>query len=155
MSSPSRFSIPVYSLKLVRERKASYPVASCPGPDAVAAILHAELDDKPREHLVAIFLNAQAQPVGLEHVAVGGLTSCATTAREILQGALLANSASVVVGHNHIAGSLRASAADVAMTKALAVAARAVGIPLVDHVIVTPEGGHLSLRDGDHGIDWG
>ncbi|MCC5939982.1 MAG: DNA repair protein, partial [Balneolaceae bacterium] len=56
------------------------------------------------------------------------------------QLALLANSQSILLTHNHPSGILVASAADVHMTKRIKKAGELLGICVEDHIILTSEG---------------
>jgi DNA repair protein RadC len=48
--------------------------------------------------------------------------------------------------HNHPSGSLEPSSQDIAITQQLKEAGALVGIPLIDHIIVS-RAGHLSMRE--------
>jgi DNA repair protein RadC len=69
------------------------------------------------------------------------------TARDILRTVLGHGATGFLLVHNHPSGEPRPSAEDYAMTKAVARAAEVVGIPLVDHVIVTANGDWASLLE--------
>ena len=53
--------------------------------------------------------------------------------------AVLSNSASVVVAHNHPSGNPTASVEDIRVTKRLVEAGEILGIEVLDHVIITHE----------------
>lgn len=80
-------------------------------------------------------------------VAQGGLHACAVAARDILRVALCEAASAIVLVHNHPSDDPRPSTEDLAFTQRLASAADAVGVALVDHVIVTPSGRHSSMLD--------
>jgi DNA repair protein RadC len=67
--------------------------------------------------------------------------------RDVYRTAALANASSVVVGHNHPSGDPSPSPDDVVLTKRLAAAGLLMGIPLVDHVVVTAEGCYFSFKE--------
>jgi DNA repair protein RadC len=54
--------------------------------------------------------------------------------------------AGIILVHNHPSGDPAPSAEDRAVTRQLAAAGRAVGIPVLDHVVVS-RGGYASLAD--------
>ncbi len=60
--------------------------------------------------------------------------------REILKRALELNATGIILSHNHPAGSLEASEGDKQLTRQVQSAARAMGITIHDHLIVTTEG---------------
>ena len=72
--------------------------------------------------------------------------------REIFKGAILANSSSIIVSHNHVSGNLKPSNEDIKITKALIEAGELLGINVLDHIIVS-DTDYLSLKkDNDK---WG
>ena len=83
---------------------------------------------------------------GERRVAQGGLHGCAVAARDILRAALTDAASAFVLVHNHPSGDPRPSPEDVAMTAAVARAATVVGVPLVDHVVVS-DGRHASMLE--------
>jgi len=146
-SRSRRFAVPVYRLRLVRERVLHYAVEHCGSAHHAAQILHAELDDSDRERVVVIAVNGRNVPVGVETVAVGGLHGCGVAPRDVLKTVLLKNASAFVVGHNHISGDPTPSREDIEFTRMLKQAAEVLGTPLVDHVIVSPNGTYASMHD--------
>jgi len=84
-------------------------------------------------------------------VARGTLNAARLTPRDILVRALALNAASVAVAHNHPSGDETPSRADRQVTAVLRDACNLVGIPLLDHVIVT-DTAHYSFRETE---GWG
>jgi DNA repair protein RadC len=66
--------------------------------------------------------------------------------REIFQSAIRLGAARIIVSHNHPSGSLDASNEDILLTRQLLEAARLLGIPMLDHVIVC-KGEFSSIRE--------
>ncbi len=79
-------------------------------------------------------------------VSRGGLHGCAVTPRDLLCPALRDGAAAMVLVHNHPSGDPHPSSEDLAMTCAVQDACKAVGLTLLDHVIVA-RNAHCSLRD--------
>jgi DNA repair protein RadC len=77
--------------------------------------------------------------IGAERLAKGGAHGCALTSRDVIRGALLANASAIVLGHNHPSGNPTPSPEDLAMTRSIQTACDAVGLALVDHLVVCPE----------------
>jgi DNA repair protein RadC len=69
------------------------------------------------------------------------------TAREILRCALGDAASAIVLAHNHPSGDPTPSDEDAAMTRAVARAAEVVGVPVLDHVVVTASGEYVSLLE--------
>ena len=132
-----QYRIPVYGVTLVREGSLSQlerPRITDPT-DAVR-ILNAYLHNADREHLVALFLNAKNHIIGINTVSVGSLTSSIVHPREVFKPAILANAAALILGHNHPSGDPTPSAEDQAITTRLAQVGEALGIRVLDHLIL-------------------
>ncbi|HSN96959.1 MAG TPA: JAB domain-containing protein, partial [Candidatus Nanopelagicales bacterium] len=84
---------------------------------------------------------------GARRVAQGGQHGCSVSARDILRAALADAAAAMVLVHNHPSGDATPSPEDVEMTRSLAMAGFVVGVPLIDHVILAPDGHYASLLD--------
>jgi DNA repair protein RadC len=91
------------------------------------------------EELWVVSLDGQNGARGARRVAQGGLHGCSVSSRDILRAALADAASALVLVHNHPSGDPTPSAADVAMTRAVAEAAEVVGTPLVDHVVIAGE----------------
>jgi DNA repair protein RadC len=66
--------------------------------------------------------------------------------REVFRPAVSEGAAGVILVHNHPSGDPTPSAEDRAVTRQLGSAGRAVGIPVLDHVVVG-RGAYTSLAD--------
>jgi DNA repair protein RadC len=139
--SPRACTLPVYGVRIVKERVLRYPAPPASTPTDAARLLHAEIGDADREVLVLLLLDAQLKPIGLHRVAVGTLCGVQTTPREIFKAAFLANASRLIVGHVHPSGSVQPSLEDIGFTRTIVEAGKLLGIPVVDHVIVGPEPG--------------
>lgn len=91
-------------------------------------------------------LNASMRLIGIINVATGGLTSTIVDKRVVLQAALLANASFICLAHNHPSGSTRPSAIDDRLTTEMSKACNAIGVPMLDHLIVT-RNGYYSYSD--------
>ena len=90
-----------------------------------------------RDELVYLLcLDAKCKPVGVRLIAHGGVNSAAVTPRKVVEAALGCNATSVVLAHNHPSGIALPSREDLDTTETLFHALDAVGVLLVDHVIV-------------------
>jgi DNA repair protein RadC len=89
-----------------------------------------------REQFVVALLNAKNELTGLNIVSVGGLSSAPVHPREVLKPAILANSAAMILCHNHPSNDLEPSPDDVTITKKIIRAAEIVGIQVHEHLII-------------------
>ena len=92
------------------------------------------------EELWTVALDGRNRLLHARCVARGGQHGCAVGARDILRVALRDGASGLVVVHNHPSGDPHPSTEDIAMTTALVAACEAVGLPLLDHVIVAEQG---------------
>jgi len=99
-----------------------------------------------KEHLVALYLDAQNHLIQRETISIGALNTTRTHPREILQPAILHSALAFVLIHNHPSGSLEPSRDDLDFTRSIARAAELIGVGLADHLIVSPRG-YLSLKE--------
>jgi DNA repair protein RadC len=100
--------------------------------------MHAMLGLTDREHFAALFLNGQSQITGVHVVAIGGQHGIGTIEpRTVFRAAVTACASAIVLGHNHPSGDPTPSRVDLATTAKLMAAGRVLGIPILDHVIVT------------------
>lgn len=99
-----------------------------------------------KEHLVALYLDAQNHLILRETISIGSLNTTRTHPREILQPAIACSALGFILAHNHPSGSLTPSQDDVDFTRAIRRASEIVGIGLYDHLIVS-EKGYVSLKE--------
>lgn len=99
----------------------------------------ADIRASKKEHFVVFYLDARSQETKREIISVGTLTESLVHPREVFEGAIRCNAASILVAHNHPSGNTEPSDADRAVTRKLFEAGRILDIRLVDHVIVTKD----------------
>lgn len=109
-------------------------------PQQVATFLKEQIGGRPREVFTALFLDHRNHLLAFEHLQEGTVDHTAVYPREILKRALELNATGIILSHNHPAGSLEASEGDKQLTRQVQSAARAMGITIHDHLIVTTEG---------------
>lgn len=105
----------------------------------VEAYFRPKLGADTMESLHVLGLDARNRVRFEECVARGGISSCAVTPTQILRPLVLNACAGGIVVHNHPSGDPSPSAEDIALTDRIAAGATAVGVKLVDHVIVARE----------------
>jgi len=110
-----------------------------------------DLAGEPREHLVGLYLDANARLIARETIAVGSLNVARATPRDLLEPALRWLATGFVIVHNHPSGVAEPSEDDLAFTRAVGRAAWMMGVPLWDHVVVARSGA-TSLRA--RGVSW-
>jgi DNA repair protein RadC len=98
------------------------------------------------EEVYALFLNRANRVLGISRIAQGGISEAAVDIRIILQTALKVSASAVMLSHNHPSGSTRPSSQDRMLTRNIQAGCNAVGIQLIDHIIVTEES-YTSMAD--------
>ena len=86
------------------------------------------LIDSDREKLILVCLDNKNQPTSINTVSVGSLNSSIVHPREVFKVAILSNSASIIVYHNHPSGDVTPSKEDINITKRLKEARKILGI---------------------------
>lgn len=114
-----------------------------------ASMIFAEAHKNCMEHheeVNVLFLNRANRVLGIACIGKGGLDGTVVDIRIILQTALKTNSSGVMLSHNHPSGSQKPSQQDIQITQNLKEGCKAVGLQLIDHLIITEEG-YLSFAD--------
>jgi DNA repair protein RadC len=141
---PALTKIPVYEVRLVQSRRPlRLAETTVSNGELAARTMHAMLGLTDREHFAALFLNGNHRITGAHVIAVGGQHGIGTIeARTVFRAAIAACSSAIILGHNHPSGDPTPSAEDIATTAKLMAAGRVLGIPVVDHIIVTRDSRH-------------
>lgn len=107
------------------------------GPEDVAEFLRASLGSSVQETFLVLGLDVRQHLQLVRTVAVGSLASVHVHPREVFRPLVQAGLHSVILVHNHPSGETEPSDADVLLTHRLAEVGALIGIPVVDHFIVT------------------
>jgi DNA repair protein RadC len=116
------------------------------GPSDVFTRMGPRLQDAAQEEFHALLLNSRHRVIREVFVTRGLLDSALIHPREVFRLAVSEGAAGVILVHNHPSGDPTPSPEDRAVTRQLASAGRAVGIPVLDHVVVG-RGTYRSLAD--------
>lgn len=107
------------------------------GPDEVARFARATFGDAPQETFVILGLDARARVRLVRTIAIGSVSHVDVHPREVFRPLVRAGMHSAIAVHNHPSGEPEPSHADVELTRRLAEVGRLLGIPLLDHLVVT------------------
>lgn len=91
-----------------------------------------------KEEFAVIMLNQAKKVLGWAKISSGGSSATIVDPSMIFQVALLAHADSIILVHNHPSGNLKASTADIKLTKRISHAGKLLGIQVIDHLIITP-----------------
>jgi DNA repair protein RadC len=89
-----------------------------------------------KEHLRGLYVNTHHRLIHDEVISIGTINSNLIHPREVFKPAIEFGAAAVILAHNHPSGVVKASAADIEITRRIVEAGKIIGIPLVDHVII-------------------
>lgn len=98
------------------------------------------------EQFKVLMLDHTNTVLALYEVASGCTTKVLVDTKLVFTAALLANAHNIIICHNHPSGKLVPSNPDKDMTAKIKQAGDAIGIALLDHLIITTEG-YLSFAD--------
>ena len=146
---PTRASAIVAALEIARR----LPAETLSGrdlmnePRLVKEFLRQAQSDDAQERTGALFLNARNRLLKNDaEIYRGTLDRAVVEPREILRRALIGKAAGVILYHNHPSGDPTPSREDREFTRRLAAACEAVGVRLLDHIVVGREGS-VSFRE--------
>ena len=114
--------------------------SSIRGPEDVRRYLRASLRGRSQEVFLVLGLDARQRVRMVREVALGATAGVEVQPREVFRPLVRAASHSALLVHNHPGGELRPSAADLKLTQRLVELGELLGIPVLDHLIVTDEG---------------
>ncbi|MGH9360845.1 MAG: JAB domain-containing protein [Thermoanaerobaculia bacterium] len=103
--------------------------------------------DEPREVGVLLFANIHNQGIGHLIHSIGASNRLMIDMRLLLSAALLANATGIIFAHNHPSGSTKAGPEDVEFMVQLARGSRAVGLHVIDYLIVASARRWYSFRE--------
>ena len=124
--------------RIGREAVAKRPVIS--SWNALLDYVRVSIQHEPREQFRVLFLDKKNQLTLDEVMNTGTVDHAPVYPREVVRRALELSASAVILVHNHPSGDPSPSAADIAVTKEVVAAAKALGIAVHDHLIVGRHG---------------
>ncbi len=134
------------ALRVRREKVAGQPVLA--SRLEVLDYLYTKFAGLTREEFHVLYLDAKKKLVADEALFTGTLHEVAVSPRDILKRALELNASGLIVAHNHPSGAPEPSAADKLFTEQLMMACAAMGVDLLDHVVVGVEAHYSFSGEG-------
>ena len=92
------------SVKLIKEGSILYEPRRVSSPKDAFMLGKEFLIDSDREKLILVFLDNKNQPTSINTVSIGSLNSSIVHPREVFKVAILSNSESIIIYHNHPSG---------------------------------------------------
>ena len=145
MSAHKRTCPPVYKVVLVRERAGPmYPIRRA---SSAAKVFSRFFEGFDREGFAVAFLDTKLKLIGMNLVSQGSINQAVTHAREVFKPAILANAERILLAHNHPSGDTAPSEEDRSLTVRLVQAGKLLGIEVLDHIVVAPDGSFFSFQE--------
>lgn len=105
------------------------------------------IKNEKRELFLTLLLDVRCGLIDVEVISIGILTSTLVHPREVFFPAIRKKAHALIAVHNHPSGSLLPSEEDIQLTHSLHQASELMGIPLMDHLIVSSES-YYSFKQG-------
>ncbi len=106
-------------------------------PLAVWELLLPEIAGVQKEEFRVLVINNKNMLIKKSVISIGTITEAIVHPREVFRDAIREGGSGIIVTHNHPSGILTPSRQDIETTKRLIEAGTIVGIPVVDHIILT------------------
>ena len=99
-----------------------------------------------REHFICVTLNGAHEIIKIRTVSVGTINKTMVRPREVFSGAIKDMASAVILCHNHPSGNCIPSADDIETTHRMIEAGECLGIPVLDHLVITTKG-YFSMKE--------
>ena len=80
-------------------------------------------------------------------ISKGGVAGTVVDLKIVFAAALKGRASSIILAHNHPSGNLSPSQADIELTKRFEQAGKILDIPVIDHLILSPDDNYYSFAD--------
>ena len=135
---------------LVRESAHRYNLpTSVLGPEeavrAINELMH--LDTEAQEVFVTLFLDVKNHITGIHEVARGILSAAPIHPREVFKAAILSNTASMIIAHNHPSGDPQPSTEDRQITSKLVKIGELMDITIIDSIVIGDSRHYYSFKE--------
>jgi DNA repair protein RadC len=142
--------VQLVKIHMVRERTIQYggPIYNAGGCyEAIKGIF----DGEDREMFIVVCLRRGNHINAINIVSIDTMNHSLAHPSEVFKPAILSNSASIIVAHNHPGGDLAHSGDDKAITKQLIEAGQILGIELLDHLVIGEDHYHSMADNNEMG----
>ncbi len=121
-------------------------------PADIANLLMAEMGLLEQEHLRTVLLDTKNHVQRVANVYAGSLNAAVVRVGEVFREAIRANSASIIVVHNHPSGDPTPSPEDIRVTEMIVEAGHLLDIEVLDHLIIG-RNRYVSLKERGLGFN--
>lgn len=103
--------------------------------------------DRRQEHFLCASINGANEILNIRVVSIGLIDRTPVHPREVFADALTDRASAIIVAHNHPAGTLMPSVADIEATAEIKKAGEVLGIQLLDHIIFNRQSYYSFLEE--------
>ena len=121
-------------------------------PADAAQLLMLEMGILEQEEVRTLLLDTRNRILAVPMIYRGSLNTTSMRMAEVFKDAIRANSAGIIVAHNHPSGDPSPSAEDVRVTKTLVQAGKLLDIDVLDHIVIS-QNRYVSLKERGLGFD--
>jgi DNA repair protein RadC len=122
-------------------------------PNDIYTILKPQLDTLVQEIAWLVCVDSMANVLSIEEIGRGTVDHVEVNARDVFRPAIELAAVGVVLVHNHPSGNAEPSEGDKGLTRRMIAAGHLIGIPLVDHLVIS-KNGFTSLADKMPEFGW-
>lgn len=115
-------------------------------PEAVWKLLMPDMAGMQKEKFMVLVVNNKNMLLKKALISMGTVSESIVHPREVFRDAIREGGSAIIIAHNHPSGVLSPSKEDLLTTKRIKEAGKIIGIPLLDHVIIT-NNSYLSLKE--------
>lgn len=108
--------------------------------------------DRKQERFITISLNGAHEVIAIRIVSIGTINRTLVHPREVFADIVQDRAAGLIVAHTHPSGRLEPSLEDKDVTKKLYEAGQILGIPVLDHLIISIDGFYSFCEHGEINI---
>lgn len=104
---------------------------------------------KRTEHFFVATLDGSHKVIKVHNISKGTLNRALVHPRDVFYPAIKDNAAAIIISHNHPSGSTAFSNEDHEVTQRVKKAGEIMGIPVLDHIVVTIDGKYRSALENN------
>jgi DNA repair protein RadC len=117
-------------------------------PEKTFQIVKEGVTDWDKENLIVIGLDSRHKLNYVDLVAIGTINECLIGIREVFKTAIVRNSISIILAHNHPSGEPTFSHEDIIVTDKVRESGKILGISLLDHLVFTQDAYCSARKEG-------
>jgi len=118
-------------------------------PESVWLAVLPDIAGLQKEEFRVLVVNSKNRILKKSVISIGTVSEAIVHPREVFREAIREGGSGIIMTHNHPSGVLTPSKEDIATTERISEAGRIIGIPMLDHVIVT-DNAYYSMREAGY-----